>query len=84
MRKADGTFATELSQRGTVESVSGTAITVRSEDGYSQTYGVNAETQSAAPDGGERLGHSRRHHRGHRRRRCSADPGGESGGPADR
>lgn len=70
VKKADGTFATELSQRGTVESVSGTAITVRSEDGYSQTYGVNAETritqvaapaaesQLAVPDGGKRLGHS--------------------------
>jgi hypothetical protein len=44
-RKADGTLETELSQRGTVESVGGTSITVRSEDGYVQTYAVDAETK---------------------------------------
>lgn len=67
VKKADGTFQTILEQRGTVESVSDTSITVKSEDGYSQTYSVNAETKikqvpapaadgsSAAPDGGKRL-----------------------------
>lgn len=67
VRKADGTFQTVLEQRGTVESVSDTSITVKSEDGYSQTYAVNAETKikqvpapaangsSAMPDGGKRL-----------------------------
>lgn len=44
-RKADGTFETQLSQRGTVEAVNGTSISVRSEDGYSQAYTVNAETR---------------------------------------
>ena len=67
VKKADGTFQTVLDQRGTVEAVGDTSITVRSEDGYSQTYTVNAETKikqvpapaadgsSATPDGGKRL-----------------------------
>jgi hypothetical protein len=66
VKQADGTFETEVSQRGTVESVSDTSITVRSEDGYTQAYAVNAETKiaqvPAAPadgaaklDGGKRL-----------------------------
>ena len=63
VKQADGTFETEVSQRGTVESVSDTSITVRSEDGYAQAYAVNAETKvaqvPAAPaakgDGGKRL-----------------------------
>ncbi len=66
VKKADGTFATELSQRGTVDAVGATSITVKSEDGYSQTYAVNAETKirqvpaaaaggsSAMPDAGKR------------------------------
>lgn len=45
VKKADGTFQTVLEQRGTVESVSGTSITVKSEDGYSRTFTVNAETK---------------------------------------
>ncbi|PNI07391.1 hypothetical protein CXX84_16280 [Arthrobacter sp. AFG7.2] len=44
-KKADGTFETQLNQRGTVEAVSDKAITVRSEDGYSQAYTVDAETK---------------------------------------
>jgi hypothetical protein len=67
VKKADGTFATELSQRGRVDAVSATSITVKSEDGYSQTYAVNAATKitqmpaaaaggsSATPDGFKRL-----------------------------
>lgn len=67
VKKADGSFQTILEQRGTVESVSDTSITVKSEDGYSQAYAVNAETKikqvpapaadgsSATPDGGTRL-----------------------------
>ncbi|WP_461174401.1 hypothetical protein M1D93_06870 [Arthrobacter sp. Z1-9] len=47
VKKADGTFATELGQHGTVEAVSGTSITVKSEDGYSQAYTVTAETKIA-------------------------------------
>jgi hypothetical protein len=45
VKKADGTFQTILEQRGTVEAVSDTSITVKSEDGYSQTYTVNADTK---------------------------------------
>ncbi|WP_258805356.1 DUF5666 domain-containing protein [Pseudarthrobacter sp. NS4] len=61
VKKADGTFETVLGQRGTVESVSDTSITVRSDDGYTQTYTVNAETRitripSAAADGGPARG----------------------------
>jgi hypothetical protein len=45
VKKADGTFETELSQQGTVEAVSATSITVKSEDGFTQNYAVNAETR---------------------------------------
>jgi hypothetical protein len=65
VKKADGTFTTELGQRGTVEAVSGTSITVKSEDGYSQAYTVNDETKitqvpaadstPGTADGGKRL-----------------------------
>ena len=47
VKQVDGTFETEVSQRGTVESVSDTSITVRSEDGYTQAYAINAETKIA-------------------------------------
>ncbi|TQJ70006.1 hypothetical protein FBY31_4183 [Arthrobacter sp. SLBN-100] len=67
VKKADGTYQAVLEQRGTVEAVSDTSITVKSEDGYSQTYAVNADTKihkapAAAPesspgtdDGGKRV-----------------------------
>lgn len=45
VKEADGTYRTVLSQRGTVDAVSSTAITVKSEDGYSQTYAVTAGTR---------------------------------------
>jgi hypothetical protein len=45
VKKADGTFETELSQQGTVEAVSETSVTVKSEDGYQQSYTVNADTR---------------------------------------
>jgi hypothetical protein len=45
VKKADGTFETVLIQQGTVESVSGTSVTVKSEDGFTQAYAVNAETR---------------------------------------
>ena len=56
VKNPDGTFQTILEQRGTVESVSSTAITVKSEDGFSQAYAVNGDTRitripAAAPDG---------------------------------
>jgi hypothetical protein len=45
VKKADGTFETQLTQRGTVDSVSSTSVTVKSEDGFTQSYAVNAETK---------------------------------------
>ncbi len=56
VKKADGTFETELTQRGTVEAVNETSVTVKSEDGYTQTYTVNSGTKitqvpAAAADG---------------------------------
>jgi hypothetical protein len=41
-----------LTQIGTVQSVSGSSITVKSEDGYSQTYGVDNDTLVAAGNNG--------------------------------
>jgi hypothetical protein len=63
VKKADGTFQTILEQRGTVEAVSDTSITVKSEDGYSRTYAVNADTKittapAAAPDSSPGTGRS--------------------------
>ncbi|MDQ0732811.1 hypothetical protein [Arthrobacter sp. B1I2] len=45
VKNADGTFQTVLEQRGTVESVSDSAITVKSEDGFSQAYAINGDTK---------------------------------------
>lgn len=45
VKNPDGTFQTKLEQRGTVESVSDSGITVKSEDGFSQTYAVNGDTK---------------------------------------
>lgn len=45
VKNPDGTFQTVLEQRGTVESVNDSAITVKSEDGFTQTYTVNADTR---------------------------------------
>ncbi|UUL75947.1 hypothetical protein NG819_18240 [Pseudarthrobacter sp. Fe7] len=55
VKKPDGTFQTVLEQRGTVESVSDSAVTVKSEDGYSRAYTVNGDTKVTklpAADGG--------------------------------
>lgn len=56
VKNPDGTFQTKLEQRGTVESVSDSAISVKSEDGFSQTYAVNGDTKiikvpAAGPSG---------------------------------
>ena len=40
----DGGFQTMLTQRGTASKVSSTSITVRSEDGFSQTYAITSDT----------------------------------------
>lgn len=67
VKKADGTFETELSQQGTVEAVSETSVAVKSEDGFTQSYTVTADTKvikfpapaadgsSATGDDGKRL-----------------------------
>ncbi len=67
VKKADGSFETVLTQQGTVDAVSETSVTVKSEDGFTQTYAVNAETRiikfpapaadgsPATGDDGERL-----------------------------
>lgn len=45
VKKADGTFETVLTQQGTVDAVSATSVTVKSEDGFTQAYAVNADTR---------------------------------------
>ena len=45
VKNPDGTFQTKLEQRGTVESISDSAITVKSEDGFTQAYAVNGDTK---------------------------------------
>jgi hypothetical protein len=49
---ADGSggYATELTQTGIVTAISPTSITVRSEDGFSQTYVVTARAQPQVDD----------------------------------
>ncbi|MEV5961060.1 hypothetical protein AB0L70_04815 [Kribbella sp. NPDC051952] len=52
VKKDDGTYQTVASQRGSVIAVSKDSITVKSEDGYSRTYAVTAETLvNSARDG---------------------------------
>lgn len=45
VKEPDGTFRTVLEQRGTVQSASGSAVTVKSEDGFTQTYTVTGDTK---------------------------------------
>ncbi len=45
VKKGDGGFETRLTQQGVIEAVSSTSITVKSEDGFSQTYAINAGTK---------------------------------------
>jgi len=47
-----GGYQTILTQIGTVESVSGSSITVKSEDGYTHTYSVDNDTLVAAGNNG--------------------------------
>jgi hypothetical protein len=56
VKKGDGSLKTRIIQFGTVESVSASSITVKSEDGFSQVYAITAETKirkqpAAAADG---------------------------------
>lgn len=45
VKKPDGSLEKRVTQIGTVESVSDTSITVKSEDGFSQEYVINTETR---------------------------------------
>lgn len=45
VKDPDGTFRTILTQAGTIDSVSGTEITVKSEDGFTQRYAINGDTK---------------------------------------
>jgi hypothetical protein len=52
VKKADGTYQTVDSQNGAVTAVSSTSITVKSDDGFSKSYTVDAATiVNAARDG---------------------------------
>jgi hypothetical protein len=44
-----GGYTTELTQTGAVTAISPTSITVRSEDGYSQTYVIPSTAGNAGP-----------------------------------
>jgi hypothetical protein len=52
LRTPDGKFETIDTQTGTVESVGSTSITVRSADGFSQTYQVTSSTEVGAEANG--------------------------------
>lgn len=45
VKKADGTLETVVSQQGTVDAVSETSVTVKSADGFTQSYAINADTR---------------------------------------
>ncbi|HET7140803.1 MAG TPA: DUF5666 domain-containing protein [Arthrobacter sp.] len=45
VKKADGTLETVVSQQGTVDAVSATSVTVKSEDGFTQSYTINGDTR---------------------------------------
>jgi len=52
VRKADGGYETVAVQQGAVQSVSTSAVTVKSDDGYTKTYAVDEDTLvNAARDG---------------------------------
>ena len=52
IEQSDGVYITVATQRGTVTEVSDTSISVRSEDGYTRTYVVTAETLVNSTRGG--------------------------------
>lgn len=47
VKQQDGSYRTVLTQTGTIESVSGSEVTVKSEDGFTQRYAITAETRIA-------------------------------------
>jgi hypothetical protein len=50
----NGGYSTELTQTGTVSAVSSSAITVKSEDGYSKTYAITSST--SVDNGSDQIG----------------------------
>jgi hypothetical protein len=50
----NGGYSTELTQTGTVSAVSSSAITVKSEDGYSKTYAITSST--SVDNGSDKIG----------------------------
>lgn len=50
-----GGYKTELMQSGKVTEISDTAITAKSEDGYTKTYTIDADTTRAAIDVGDEV-----------------------------
>ncbi|WP_429390367.1 DUF5666 domain-containing protein [Paenarthrobacter sp. TE4293] len=47
VKQADGTYRTVVTQAGTIESASASDVTVKSDDGFTQRYSINAETRIA-------------------------------------
>jgi hypothetical protein len=47
VKQPDGSYRTVLTQAGTIDSVSGSDITVKSEDGFTQGYAINTDTRIA-------------------------------------
>lgn len=45
VKQQDGSYRTVVTQAGTIESVSDSEVTVKSEDGFTQRYAINAETR---------------------------------------
>ncbi|HEY0532467.1 MAG TPA: hypothetical protein VGD29_12815 [Actinoplanes sp.] len=50
----NGGYSTELTQTGTVSAISSSAITVKSEDGYSKTYAITSST--SVDNGSDQIG----------------------------
>lgn len=45
IKNQDGTFRTVITQAGTIDSVSASDVTVKSEDGFTQRYAINSDTR---------------------------------------
>ncbi|MDR6686003.1 hypothetical protein J2Y41_001561 [Arthrobacter sp. 1088] len=45
VKEPDGTFRTVVTQTGKIESVNSTSITVKSDDGFTQSYAITSDTR---------------------------------------
>ena len=52
VKQQDGSYRTVVTQAGTIDAVSASEVTVKSEDGFSQRYAINAETRIAKVSAG--------------------------------